>query len=72
MELKPCPFCGNDRINYHSGWRGGDRDFDQSEGRTPSITCDKCCIYFSVSYFGRTLSDSFAKEKTCEKWNARA
>jgi len=71
VEIKNCPFCGHKDVRYYTGWKKGNRKYDNSKGRSPSITCERCGMGFSYGWFGRGITDKDAKEKTIEKWNNR-
>ena len=57
MSLKPCPFCGGDRIHFDKSWASS----------VILIYCPDCSAVVS---FGSNKRDTF--KHSAEKWNKRA
>lgn len=63
-ELKPCPFCGNEKV-YVVNFGGG------SGRKDWRVMCEKCFTAFDFSQrlFGRNAF--LTKKETIEAWNRR-
>lgn len=59
-ELKPCPFCGSDKVEV---W---------DDGSFIYVLCDNCRTSSSYLYYQNTREESKRTQEVIKAWNTRA